>query len=233
MWLFGSTFVRLFQRLHLKLRWDPRYSRQNKRWDEKRRNERTKAFAFGVSKRWDPWLQKNVLNAKTREEKTLAFFFSANRNSRGSSKKVRWHWTGFFLRLYRHRPPPTKPVGVEPICPPQTSTAGVRHGGRQRFSSIEVGQYGCWQRFLDSDEHWTTPICLYIYTKLEISTPLQVKSKISIPTHNTKPTTISAFYLQASLFLLPPRSDLQVVVSTSIAWWSITRLDFAGESIDG
>ena len=136
------------------------------------------------------------------------------------------------LGLYRHRPPPTKPVKVEPICPPQTSTTDVRHGGQQRFSSTEVSRYGFQRRFLDSDEHWTAPICLYIYKTWDFY-PLQVISKIPIPTHNTKPTTILAFYLQAPLFLLPPRSDHKVVVFASIAWWSITRLDFTSESIDG
>ena len=190
----------------------PRYSRQKeKRWDE------------------------NSWNARMRndqQEKMLAFFFSVHRNNRGSSKKVCRCQTGFFLRLYRHRPPSTKPAGAEPICPPQTSTAGVRHGGRQQFSSTKVGQYGCRRRFLDSGEHRTAPICLYIYKTWDFY-PFQVKSKISIPTHNTKPTTISVFYLQAPFFSLPPRSDLQVVVSTFIDWWLITRLDFAGESIDG
>ena len=139
-----------------------------------------------------PTLQYNALNAKTQEEKTLAFFFSGHQNSTGSHMSSLTRWTGFFLRLYRHCPPPTKPAGAEPIRPPQTSTAGVRHGGRQWFSSTDVGRYGCRWRFLDSDEHRTAPICLYIYKTWDFH-PLQVRSKISIPTHNTKPTTISAF----------------------------------------
>ena len=138
----------------------------------------------------------------------------------------------FKLGLYKHHPPLTKLAGAKPICLPQTSTAGVRHGSWQRFSSAKVGRYGCQRRFLDSNEHQTAPICLYMY-KTWFFYPFQVRSKISIPTHNTKPTTILAFYLQAPLFLLPPKSDLQVVVSASIAWWSITWLDFTGESIDG
>ena len=129
----------------------------------------------------------------------------------------------FCVELYRNRPPPTKPARAKPIRPPQTSTAGVRHGGQQWFSSTEVGRYGCWQRILDSDEHWTKPICLYIHKTWDLY-PLQVRSKISIPTHNTKPTTDSGFYLQAtSAFAatVPPRSDLQGIVSASIAWWLI------------
>ena len=132
-------------------------------------------------------------------------------------------WTGFFLRLYRHCPPPTKPAGAEPIRPPQTSIAGVRHGGRQWFSSTEVGRYYCWQRFLDSDEHQIEPICLYIHKTWDFY-PFQVRYKISIPTHNTKRTTVSAFYLLATfafVAMVPPRLDLQGIVSASIAWWLI------------
>ena len=57
--------------------------------------------------------------------------------------------------------------------------------------------YGCRWRFFDFDEHWTEPICLYIY-KIWDFYPLQVRSKISTPTHNTKPTSISAFCLQTT-----------------------------------
>ena len=157
--------------------WDPCYSRQKeKRWDENS---------------WNAGMRNN------QEEKTLAFFFSVHRNNRGSFKKVHWHRTGFFLRLYRHRLPLTKLVEAEPIRPPQTSTAGVRHGGRQWFSSIEIGRYSCRRRFLDSGEHQTAPICLYIYKTWDFY-HLQVRSKISIPTHNTKPTTISIFFLSSS-----------------------------------
>ena len=127
------------------------------------------------------------------------------------------------LGPYKHRPIPTKPAGAEPIRKPQTSTAGVRHGGRQRFSSTEVGRHGCRRRFLDSDEHRIEPIYLYIQKTWDFY-PLQVRSKISIPTHNTKSTTVSIFYLEAtSAFAaaVPPRSDLQGIVSTSIAWWLI------------
>nr|POF26507.1 hypothetical protein CFP56_40114 [Quercus suber] len=65
---------------------------------------------------------------------------------------------------------------------------------------------------------------------------LHRRSKIFIPTHNTKPTIVSAFYLQAtSAFAttVPPRSDLQGIVSTSITWWLIRlrRFDFGFRSL--
>ena len=120
--------------------------------------------------------------------------------------------------MYRHCPPPTKPIGL-----PQTSTAGVRHGGWQWFSSTEFRRYGCRKGFWISMNIELNRFA-YIYTKLEISTPFKSDLRFPSPFTKQKPTTVSASCLQATFAFaatVPPKSNLQGIVFASIAWWLI------------
>ena len=73
--------------------------------------------------------------------------------------------------------------------PPQASIAGARHGGRKQFSSIKVCWYSCRRRFLDSNKHWTKPICLHIYIYIYFNLRfLPLKSDLRFP---PPPTTQS------------------------------------------
>ena len=122
--------------------------------------------------------------------------------------------------LYRHCLPPQEPARAKLTAylkPPSQVPGTVVSSNFQvpKSAGTVVGEGFGFRRTLNQT-NLLIYINLYIF-QLEISTP-QVRSKISTPTHNIKPTTISASNLQATSFLLPPRSDLQVVISASIVW---------------
>ena len=109
-------------------------------------------------------------------------------------------WVG----LYGHHPLSMKPARAKLIHPSQTSTASVRHDGRQRYSSTEVGRYSCRRRIFDSDEHCTTPICLYIYTKLKISTPFKSDLRFPSPPTTQNPPPFQLFIFKHLCFCCHP-----------------------------